>query len=401
MPDWKCWKRGSRIAHRRLRNSRDRSRPMSCPSPKRRHQPRSSRFPRLIRHTREDGLHPTRREGGEGLHPTSSLPPRVGEAGDGIERKLTSRWLVWLGGVTIALAGIFLVKYSIDQDWLNPSVRCALGVLGGVALTVAGEWWRRRRAQRAPGILEPTVIPTALSAAGIAMLYSSVYAAFALYDLIAALFAFVALAAISFLSFALALLHGRFIAVLGVIGGYLVPVLVSTGEGSSLALFSFLGALAVALAVIVRYRGWWEVAWLGLAGAVAWAGAVVHDAVDSRRRAGARRLPDSAGGIVSLRPTGGRHRSARRDRAPGPPHRCVPMGVCGRGRDAGVLPGSNRRIRVDFIDRTCRRVGPLPPCRLPRPAPRRARCRRPPAGARSVRDLGHSRTDGQHWPRVG
>ena len=45
-----------------------------------------------------------------------------GSAAGGLERTLTSRWLVWLGGVTIALAGIFLVKYSIDQDWLNPSV---------------------------------------------------------------------------------------------------------------------------------------------------------------------------------------------------------------------------------------------------------------------------------------
>ena len=193
-----------------------------------------------------------------------------GDAAGGIERKLTSRWLVWLGGVTVALAGIFLVKYSIDQDWLGPSVRCALGVLAGVALTAAGEWCRRRFLRRATDLPEPGVIPPALGAAGIATLYSSVYAAFALYDLIGALLAFVALAVISFFSFALALLHGRFIAVLGLIGGYLVPVLVSTGEGSSLALFSFLGALVAALTVIVRYRGWWVVAWLGLAGAAAW-----------------------------------------------------------------------------------------------------------------------------------
>ena len=193
-----------------------------------------------------------------------------GDAAGGIERTLTSRWLVWLGGVTVALAGIFLVKYSIDQDWLGPSVRCALGVLAGVALTAAGEWCRRRPLRRAIDIAEPSVIAPALGAAGIATLYSSVYAAFGLYDLIGALPAFVALAVISFFSFALALLQGRFIAVLGLIGGYLVPALVSTGEGSALALFSFLGALAVALTVIVRYRGWWVVAWLGLAGATAW-----------------------------------------------------------------------------------------------------------------------------------
>ena len=202
-------------------------------------------------------------------HDTDS-PAAPGDTTGGIERTLTSKWLVWLGGVTVALAGIFLVKYSIDQDWLGPSVRCALGVLGGMALTVGGEWCRRRPLRRTMDIVEPSVIPPALSAAGIATLYSSVYAAFALYDLIGPLLAFVVLGVVSFLSFALALLQGRFIAVLGLIGGYLVPVLVSTGEASSPALFSFLVALAVALTVVVRYRGWWEVAWLGLAGAATW-----------------------------------------------------------------------------------------------------------------------------------
>ena len=102
-----------------------------------------------------------------------SAAPR--DAAGGIERTLTSRWLVWLGGVTIALAGVFLVKYSIDRDWLSPVVRCALGVLGGVALTVAGEWSRRRRFQRPSGTVDPSAIPTVLSAAGIATLYSDRY----------------------------------------------------------------------------------------------------------------------------------------------------------------------------------------------------------------------------------
>ena len=202
--------------------------------------------------------------------PDSASPAAPGDAASGIERTLTSKWLVWLGGVTVALAGVFLVKYSLDQDWLGPAVRCALGVFGGAALTAAGEWLRRRPLQRVTDIAEPGVVPSALSAAGIATLYSSVYAALALYDLIGALPAFTALAVISFSSFALALLHGRFIAVLGLIGGYLVPALVSTGGGSAPALFSYLVVLAVTLTVVVRYRGWWEVAWFGLAGAVAW-----------------------------------------------------------------------------------------------------------------------------------
>ena len=43
------------------------------------------------------------------------------------------------------MAGVFLVKYSIDMGWLGPAVRCGLGVVSGMALMVAGEWLRTRR----------------------------------------------------------------------------------------------------------------------------------------------------------------------------------------------------------------------------------------------------------------
>src|SRR3546814_10489134 len=72
--------------------------------------------------------------------------PASPPSGVGIEQWLTSRGLVWLGGVTLALAGLFLAKYTYDHGWLalGPGARCAAGFLFGMTLAAAGEWLRRR-----------------------------------------------------------------------------------------------------------------------------------------------------------------------------------------------------------------------------------------------------------------
>ncbi len=68
--------------------------------------------------------------------PLTPPPPPPGAPKEALEQRLTMRWLVWLGGVTIALGGVFLVKYSIEQELLGPTGRCILGMLLGVALAV-------------------------------------------------------------------------------------------------------------------------------------------------------------------------------------------------------------------------------------------------------------------------
>ena len=198
-------------------------------------------------------------------------PPRSPAAHkEGLESRLTLRWLVWLGGVTIAFGGVFLVKYSIDAGLLGPRVRCALGVLLGGALVAGGEWMRRQPLQRAIAAVKPSQVPPALTAAGLASMYASIYAAFALYDLLPALVAFVLLAGVTAAAFGLSLLQGPFIALLGLLGGFLVPLLVSTGHPSVLALFPYLLLLTAGSLAVVRYMGWWWLAWLALAGASLW-----------------------------------------------------------------------------------------------------------------------------------
>ncbi len=203
--------------------------------------------------------------------------PWVPEAKEPTEKKsleelFASQWLVWLGGITIALAGIFLVKYSVEHQLLSPAVRVALGFLLGVALVCGGEWLRQRPLQRAIASLQPDYVPPALAGAGVLICFGSVYASYALFGLLAPLVVFALLAFIAVGAMALSLLQGPLIAALGIVGAFAVPLLVSTGSNSAWGLFSYLLFVAASAFAVVRYKDWWWLAWATLSGAALWDG---------------------------------------------------------------------------------------------------------------------------------
>ncbi len=189
----------------------------------------------------------------------------------GWEQRLASRWLLWLGGIALALGGGFLVKVSIDMGLVGPAVRCFAGAGLGLALVVGGEVLRRRPLQLAIAAQTPNYLPPAISAAGLAMLFATIFAAHGLYGFIGAPVAFLLLGATAFAGVGLALLQGPFIAALGLLGGFATPVVVSADRPEALPLFAFLLALTVASLAVARYRDWRWLAALALAGANAWA----------------------------------------------------------------------------------------------------------------------------------
>lgn len=190
----------------------------------------------------------------------------------GLEQWLASRGLIWLGGVILALAGLFLAKYGYERGWLalGPGARCTAGLLFGVALTGTGEWLRRRPLQRAAAAIGPNYLPPALTAAGLASAFGSLYAAYALYALLPPLLAFALLTLVAFAAFALSLLHGPFLAVLALLGGFVTPLLVESPEPSAWGLFAYLLALVAAALAVTRAVGAWWLAWGALGGAVLW-----------------------------------------------------------------------------------------------------------------------------------
>src|SRR5271168_80285 len=196
-----------------------------------------------------------------------AAPLSPAPAGRSWEEIIVENWLVWLGGVALALGGAFLVKLSIDYGLLTPGVRVALGVLLGLALWAGAEWivWGEFAEAR------PSNVSQALAAAGAATIFASLYAAYQLYGLLPPTLAFPLLALTAAVTVLMSLQHGPFVAVLGLAGAFAVPAMVSSAQPSALALFAYLVLVGAGSLAPLRHRAWWWLAWLALAGSIGWA----------------------------------------------------------------------------------------------------------------------------------
>jgi len=172
------------------------------------------------------------------------------------EEQFGTRWVVWAGGIALALGGFFLVRYSIEQDLIGPHVRIALAGLLAAALIAAGEWTRRKERAADVSVLAVANIPSILTAAGTAVAYATVYAAYALYGFVDAPLAFVLLGAVALATLAAALLHGPALAGLGLVGAEITPLLVHSDYPNYRALYVFLAVVTAASFALARARLW-------------------------------------------------------------------------------------------------------------------------------------------------
>lgn len=194
------------------------------------------------------------RETVDGALPETPAAPA--QAGPGLEERLGTRWVVWIGGLTLALGGVFLVKYSIEAGLLGPKVRVLLGGLFALALLAVGEFARRKESLSSIAPLPIANIPAILTAAGTAVAFATVYASYALYGFLAPPVAFVLLGAVALGTLAAALLHGPALAGLGVVGAFVTPVLVSSDKPDYWALYIYIAIVTAAAFGLARIRLW-------------------------------------------------------------------------------------------------------------------------------------------------
>jgi uncharacterized membrane protein len=166
-----------------------------------------------------------------------------------LEKLPLTNWISKVGIITLVLGIGFFVKYAIDQNWINEVGRVGIGLLtGGIIIGIAH---KLRTAYR--------VFSTLLAGGGIAVFYITLTLAFREYALFGQTLAFVLLIVTTLFSVLLSLLYDRKdLAVFSLLGCFASPLMVSTGMGSYVVLFSYIFILNTGM-LIVSYRKQWRI----------------------------------------------------------------------------------------------------------------------------------------------
>ena len=168
------------------------------------------------------------------------------------EFAFATRWLVRIGVVLVLGAIVYFVKLSIDRGWMGPTGRVAATLFWGMVGCVGGTWLVKK------GKYAP--IGHAVAALGVAALYLGFGLGHRFFDppvVASPVFAFAALAAVTLFSGVMAVyLRSPFIAVMGLVGGYLVPVVAGRDSGFPLGLDLYLVVLNLGAFYVARKRLW-------------------------------------------------------------------------------------------------------------------------------------------------
>ncbi|MTD28410.1 DUF2339 domain-containing protein [Erwinia sorbitola] len=160
-------------------------------------------------------------------------------------------------GVLLMFFGLaYLLKYTVERDMLPIELRLAGAALASLVMLALG--WRLRIRQQLYALI--------LQGGAVGALYITVFGAFRLYDLLPHLLAFALMLVICAASVGLAVLQRALsLAMLASIGGYLSPLLLSTGGGSHIALFSYYLLLSLGILAIAVWQPWRQLNLLGFA----------------------------------------------------------------------------------------------------------------------------------------
>jgi hypothetical protein len=176
------------------------------------------------------------------------------------EQFMGAKLFAWIGGLALFLGVAFFVKYSFEHNLIPPELRVAIGFVIGISLLIGGLLLKRK---------ENAVTAQTLCATGVLVLYAVTFACrsyyhFAFFGLIPTFLLMTLITAVAFL---LAVrLNAIVVAVLGIAGGFLTPVLLSTGQDRPLGLFVYIALLDIGLLALAQRKGWNALPILGAIG---------------------------------------------------------------------------------------------------------------------------------------
>lgn len=180
--------------------------------------------------------------------PSPSVPPPPPRKPFDWESLIGVKLFSWIAGIALVLAALFFLSYSVEHGWLSPPVRASLGLATGVILLLVCELRVAR---------DYSFTANAMDGAGIAILYATLFAMHALWHLLPASAVFALMLIVTAIAVLLSIRRDSvFIALLGLVGGFATPALLSSGENKPIALFSYLLLLNVGLLWVAIQRRW-------------------------------------------------------------------------------------------------------------------------------------------------
>lgn len=186
-----------------------------------------------------------------------STPPRAQARKRDLESVIGGSWFAWAGILAVIVAVSFFLKLAFDNEWIGPRAQVSIGALGGLALLVVGERLRAR------GLRAYAFI---LSGGGILILYLSIYASYNFYPLLDQPVAFLLMALVTTVAVLLSVrLDALAIAILGLVGGFLTPVLISSGQDNEVALFTYVALLDAGVLAVAYFKRWRSLDFLSFA----------------------------------------------------------------------------------------------------------------------------------------
>ena len=176
------------------------------------------------------------------------------------EQFMGVKMFAWVGGLALFLGVAFFLKYSFDNNLIPPELRVTIGFLAGLGLLVGGVVMSRKNY---------SALSQTLCATGVVVLYAVTFACRSIYHFSAfgPLPTFLLMVLITSTAFFTAVrLNALVVAILGLLGGFLTPFLLSTGVDNPLGLFAYIALLDAGLLFIALHRRWHFLAALGALG---------------------------------------------------------------------------------------------------------------------------------------
>jgi len=175
--------------------------------------------------------------------PAAPRPPQAS-----VESVIGTHWLNRVGIAALLVGAALFLKYAFENEWIGPAARVGIGIVCGVALMI----WSDRFHARGHRLFAHS-----LEVVAVGILYLSIWAASQTYALIPNGAAFIAMTVVTIALVALAIRHqSEFLAGLALTGGFLTPVLLSTGVNRETALCTYIALLDIAALVLVSLYPW-------------------------------------------------------------------------------------------------------------------------------------------------